>query len=46
MRFLIRNLFVGGDDLNTVCKVWKAIYASAEEIMRLLPQAQGRLKKN
>ena len=46
MRFLLRNLFVGGDDINEVCKDWKAIYASAEQIMSLLPQAQGRLKKN
>lgn len=46
MRFILRNLFVGGDDINTVCKDWKAVYASAEQIMSLLPQAQGRLKKN
>jgi hypothetical protein len=46
MKFLIRNLFAGGDNINDVCKDWKAVYASAEQIMSLLPEAQGRLKKN
>jgi len=46
MRFLLRNLAVGGDDIEEVCKDWRAVYASAEQIMALLPQAQGRLKKN
>lgn len=46
MKFILRNLFVGGDNINDVCKDWKAVYASAEQIMKLLPQAQGRLKKN
>lgn len=46
MKFIIRNLFCGGDDINDVCKDWEAVYASAEQIMSLLPEAQGRLKKN
>ena len=46
MKFIIRNLWVSGDDATEVCKDWKAVYASAEQIMSLLPQAQGRLKKN
>ena len=46
MKFIIRNLFCGGDNINDVCKDWEAVYASAEQIMSLLPEAQGRLKKN
>jgi len=46
MKFLIRNLFVGGDDMNEVCKDWKAVYAAAEQIMSILPDGQGVLKKN
>jgi len=46
MRFLIRNLSVGGDKVDDVCDDWKAIYASAEQIMELLPQARATLKKN
>jgi hypothetical protein len=46
MRFLLRNLHVGGDNVEDVCRDWEAVYASAEQIMSLLPQAQGRLKKN
>lgn len=46
MRFILRNLSVGGDNVEEVCKDWEAVYASAEQIMSLLPQAQGRLKKN
>jgi hypothetical protein len=46
MKFLIRNLFAGGDDINDVCKDWKAVYAAAEQIMSILPDGQGSLKKN
>lgn len=46
MKFIIRNLYVDGDNIEDVCKDWKAVFASAEQIMSLLPQAQGRLKKN
>ena len=46
MKFLIRNLHVGGDPVEEVCRDWKAIFASAEQIMGMLPQAQGVLKKN
>ena len=46
MKFLLQNLEVSGDDIAAVTSDWKAVYASAEQIMGLLPQAQGRLKKN
>lgn len=46
MKFLIRNLFAGGDEINDVCKDWKAVYAAAEQIMSILPEGQGVLKKN
>ena len=46
IRFLLKNLYVGGDNINDVCNDWEAIFASIEQIMSLLPQAQGRLKKN
>ena len=46
MKFLIRNLFVSGDEINDVCKDWKAVYAAAEQIMSILPEGQGVLKKN
>jgi len=46
MKFLVRNLFTGGDNVNDVCKDWKAIYAAAEQIMSILPDGQATLKKN
>lgn len=46
MKFLIRNLFVSGDEVNDVCGDWKAVYAAAEQIMSILPEGQGVLKKN
>ena len=46
VKFLIRNLAVGGDDVTQVCSDWQAVYAATEQILTLLPQGQGRLKKN
>lgn len=46
MKLLIKNLYIGGDSISDVLKDWKAVYASAEEIMSILPSAQGVLKKN
>ena len=46
VKFLIRNLWVSGDNPEQVCKDWRAVYAATEQILSLLPQGQGRLKKN
>ena len=46
VKFLIRNLAVGGDNAEEVCKDWRAVYAATEQVLALLPQGQGRLKKN
>lgn len=46
MKLLLKNLYIGGDSISDVLKDWKAVYASAEEIMSILPSAQGALKKN
>jgi len=46
IKFLIRNLAIGGDNPEEVCRDWKAVYAATEQVLTLLPQGQGRLKKN
>jgi len=52
IRFILRTLEVKengkgiADDVNAICADWKAILASAEQVLGLMPQGRGKIKKN